>query len=151
MAVANLVSIFNPEKIILGGGVFGPAIQFISAIRDEAVKWAQPISMGQVELVSSKLGSDAGLYGAGFLALQERLTSCNFFFYMYKRNLVFAAACLGMLLFGIGLITLGAVAPDLKAKFQLNEISSGTLFFYFTSWYFNGFIIIWSGLRPFRL
>ena len=28
MAVANLVSIFNPEKIIFGGGVFGPAIQF---------------------------------------------------------------------------------------------------------------------------
>ena len=71
MAVANLVSIFNPEKIILGGGVFGPAIQFISAIRDEAIKWAQPISMSQVELISSKLGSDAGLYGAGFLALKE--------------------------------------------------------------------------------
>jgi glucokinase len=71
MAVANLVSIFNPEKIILGGGVFGPAIQFISAIRNEAIKWAQPISMRQVELMSSKLGSDAGLYGAGFLALQE--------------------------------------------------------------------------------
>ena len=48
---------------------------------------------------------------------------------MYKKNLVFAAACIGMLLFGIGLITLGAVTPDLKAKFQLNEISSGTLFF----------------------
>ena len=48
---------------------------------------------------------------------------------MYKKNLVFAAACLGMLLFGIGLITLGSVAPDLKAKFQLDEISSGTLFF----------------------
>lgn len=70
MAVANLVSIFNPEKIILGGGVFGPAIQFISAIRGEAGKWAQPISMGKVDLVSSKLGSDAGLYGAGFLALR---------------------------------------------------------------------------------
>jgi glucokinase len=71
MAVANLVSLFNPEKIILGGGVFGPANQFISAIHGEAGKWAQPISMGQVELVSSKLGSDAGLYGAGFLALRE--------------------------------------------------------------------------------
>ena len=71
MAVANLVSIFNPEKIILGGGVFGPAIQFISAIQNEAIKWAQPISMRQVELIGSKLGGDAGLYGAGFLALKE--------------------------------------------------------------------------------
>jgi FHS family glucose/mannose:H+ symporter-like MFS transporter len=47
---------------------------------------------------------------------------------MYKKNLVFAAACLGMLLFGIGLITLGSVAGDLKTKFKLDEVSSGTLF-----------------------
>lgn len=47
---------------------------------------------------------------------------------IYKRRLVFWAACMGMLLFGIGLITLGAVIPDLNEKFQLDEISSGTLF-----------------------
>jgi fucose permease len=33
-----------------------------------------------------------------------------------------------MLLFGTGLITLGSVAGDLKAKFNLDDISSGTLF-----------------------
>ena len=70
MAVANLVSLLNPEKIIFGGGVFGPARRFLSDIRIEAEKWAQPISIGQVELVGSKLGGDAGLYGAGFLALR---------------------------------------------------------------------------------
>ncbi len=47
---------------------------------------------------------------------------------LYKKNLVFTAACLGMLLFGIGLITLGSVAGDLKTKFNLDEISAGTLF-----------------------
>jgi fucose permease len=47
---------------------------------------------------------------------------------MYKKNLVFVAACLGLLLFGIGLITLGSVASDLQTKFRLEEISSGTLF-----------------------
>ncbi len=72
MAVANLVSLFNPEKIIFGGGVFGPAVQFISAIREEAAKWAQPISITQVSLESSVLGGDAGIYGAAFLALQNR-------------------------------------------------------------------------------
>ncbi len=46
----------------------------------------------------------------------------------YKRNLVFAACCFGMLLFGISLITLGAVAPDLKQKFLLDGRGSGTLF-----------------------
>lgn len=75
MAVANLVSIFNPEKIILGGGVFGPAIKFLSAIKEEALKWGQPISMKQVTLESSKLGGDAGIFGAGFLAIQEMQNS----------------------------------------------------------------------------
>ena len=47
---------------------------------------------------------------------------------MYKKRLVFGAACAGLLLFGMGLITLGSVAPNLKEKFHLDEISSGTLF-----------------------
>jgi len=70
MTVANLVSLFNPEKIIFGGGVFGPAAQFLGNIYAEARKWAQPISIKQVKLQASKLGGDAGFYGAGCLALQ---------------------------------------------------------------------------------
>jgi glucokinase len=71
MAVANLVSIFDPEKIILGGGVFGPAVRFIPEIRAEAAKWAQPISMKRVSVEPSALGNRAGLYGAGLLAMQQ--------------------------------------------------------------------------------
>ena len=71
MAVANLVSLFNPEKIIFGGGVFGPALQFLDQIYTEAKKWAQPISIQHVELVGSALGNDAGLLGAGYLALTD--------------------------------------------------------------------------------
>ena len=71
MAVANLVSLFNPAKIIFGGGVFGPAIKFLDAIYNEAKKWGQPISMGHVKLESAALGNEAGLYGAGFLALKD--------------------------------------------------------------------------------
>lgn len=72
MAVANLVSLFSPEKIIMGGGVFGPAIPLIPAIAAEAAKWAQPLSMQQVEIVASELGSHAGCWGAGLLALKAR-------------------------------------------------------------------------------
>ena len=71
MAIANLISIFNPEKILLGGGLFGPAIKFIPAIRDEAMKWAQPISAQQVSIEPSLLRSAAGIYGAAYLALQS--------------------------------------------------------------------------------
>jgi glucokinase len=71
MAAANLVSLFNPEKIIFGGGVFGPATKLIPAIKTEAIKWGQPISMTQVKFEGSALGTDAGVYGAGFLALKN--------------------------------------------------------------------------------
>lgn len=73
MVVANLVSLFNPEKIILGGGVFGPAAQFVAQIKAEADKWAQPISSQQVKLEISGMGGNAGLYGAGFLALNNSI------------------------------------------------------------------------------
>ncbi len=68
MAAGNLVSVLNPEKIIFGGGVFGPAVAFLKNIRIEAGKWAQPFSMQQVSFEASSLGGDAGLYGAGRLA-----------------------------------------------------------------------------------
>ncbi len=70
MAVANLVSLFNPETIVFGGGVFGPAVRLLDRIRVEAERWAQPISMRQVRLVASTLAGDAGLYGAARLAIQ---------------------------------------------------------------------------------
>jgi glucokinase len=69
MATANLVSLFNPETIVFGGGVFGPAVRFLDRIRADAQRWAQPIAMQQVRLVASALGGDAGLYGAARLAM----------------------------------------------------------------------------------
>lgn len=47
---------------------------------------------------------------------------------MYKKTPVFWGACMGMLLFGICLITMGSVAPALKEKFALDGIAAGTLF-----------------------
>lgn len=70
MAIANLVSIFNPQKIIFGGGVFGAAAILLPYIKAEAVQWAQPVSMAQVELCMAQTGSHTGLYGAAFLALK---------------------------------------------------------------------------------
>jgi len=73
MAVANLVSLFNPEKIIFGGGLFGPAVKLIPLIRQEAEKWAQPISIKKVTIESSGLEGDAGVFGAAYLALKNLL------------------------------------------------------------------------------
>jgi glucokinase len=71
MACANLVSLFNPEKIIFGGGVFGPATQFIDDIANEARRWAQPVAIKQVRFEPSQLSGDAALYGAAYLAMRK--------------------------------------------------------------------------------
>jgi glucokinase len=44
---------------------------FLDRIYAEAIKWAQPISIRQVKLEGSAFGHEAGLYGAGWLALKE--------------------------------------------------------------------------------
>lgn len=69
MAAANMVSLLNPEKIVWGGGVFGPAAQLLDRIYNEACRWAQPVAIKQVTFEKSHLSGEAGLYGAGYLAL----------------------------------------------------------------------------------
>ncbi len=71
MATANMISIFNPERIIFGGGVFGRAAQFLPRIADEASRWAQPVAGKHVRLETSRLDSDAALYGSAFLGLRR--------------------------------------------------------------------------------
>lgn len=71
MASANIVSLLNPEKIIWGGGVFGPAVKFIPEIYKESCKWAQPISIKQVEYLPSGCSGEAGLIGAAYLVLKQ--------------------------------------------------------------------------------
>jgi len=45
----------------------------------------------------------------------------------YNSKLVFMAACLGMLLFGIVLISLGSILPHLRDRFGLSDLSTGSL------------------------
>lgn len=71
MAAANLVSLLNPEMVIFGGGVFGPATRFLDAVYAEAQRWGQPIAMERVKFAASQLGDQAALFGAAYLAWEE--------------------------------------------------------------------------------
>jgi glucokinase len=77
MATANLISILDPQKIVFGGGVFGPAARFLPEIYAEAKKWAQPVSVSKVRFEKSALDGHAALYGAGFLAFQASYLDIN--------------------------------------------------------------------------
>ena len=58
---------------------------------------------------------------------------------MYNRKQVFAAACIGLLLFGIMLITLGSILPSINDKFKLQGVKTGSL-----TWIFPIGILIGS-------
>ncbi len=68
MGVANIVSLLNPEVVVLGGGLFQAADVFLEPVRREFKRWAQPLAARSVRIEPSKLGEDAGLYGCGKLA-----------------------------------------------------------------------------------
>jgi glucokinase len=70
MAVANLVSLFDPEMVVLGGGLFGPAAGELDRIVAEARQWAQPVSFAKMAVRVSELGPEACLFGTGELALR---------------------------------------------------------------------------------
>lgn len=68
MGIANIVSILNPQMIVLGGGLFQAGDLLLEPIRTGFKKWAQPLAAENVKIELSALGEDAGLYGAGKLA-----------------------------------------------------------------------------------
>jgi glucokinase len=71
MGIANIVSILNPEMIVLGGGLMQAADLFLEPMRQVMAEWAQPISAKQVRIEVTRLGEDAGLLGAARLAFDQ--------------------------------------------------------------------------------
>lgn len=65
IAVANLINLFNPEVVVLGGGVIDALQDEMMAIIVETAKdYAFSGSSKGVDIVASKLGDDAGIVGA---------------------------------------------------------------------------------------
>ena len=74
VGIANIVSLVNPEIVILGGGVGIQADLLMDPIRQVVLHNAQPTSAQAVQILPAKLGAKAGLLGAAkaILLCQER-------------------------------------------------------------------------------
>jgi len=68
MGLANIVSILNPEIVVLGGGLFQSDLRLLEPVRARVARWAQPLAVAAVRIEPSGLGEDAGLFGAAKLA-----------------------------------------------------------------------------------
>ena len=71
MGIANLISIFDPEIVVLGGGLMQASDLFLDGIRAAVPTWAQPVAAKLVRIETTALGEDAGLLGAARLAFLQ--------------------------------------------------------------------------------
>jgi glucokinase len=66
----NLVNLFNPEKIVIGGKVSRAWDYFIEYAMKVVGERAMKGQKEQVEIVQAECGDDAGILGAAFAALK---------------------------------------------------------------------------------
>jgi glucokinase len=67
-AVANLVSLFDPEIIVIGGGMAAAADLYLDSLKEAMVERAQPLAVRQVKIAVSRLGRTVNLIGCARLA-----------------------------------------------------------------------------------
>jgi glucokinase len=66
--IANIVSLLDPQVVILGGGMASAADLYLDALKDAMMERGQPLATKQVKVVVSKLGDKANLLGCARLA-----------------------------------------------------------------------------------
>jgi glucokinase len=76
IGIASLINIFNPERVVIGGGVKDAWPLFIGATHEEIMKRAFQVPAERTEIVPSSLGDDAGMVGAAAVAFELQNTRC---------------------------------------------------------------------------
>jgi glucokinase len=71
VGIACMTNIFEPEHIVIGGGLSGAGELYLEDARREAAARALPALWANVKLSLAKGGAAAGVIGAGVLAAQE--------------------------------------------------------------------------------
>ena len=71
IAIASLQNVFDVDMIVIGGGVANAWDLFIGAAQEEAKNRGFRAPMEKLSIKKSLLGDDAGILGAGYLALKE--------------------------------------------------------------------------------
>ncbi len=68
LGIAGLIAIFDPEMVVLGGGLMQAGDLMLDRIRSNALRWTQPVAAKHARIEKTALGEDAGLLGAARLA-----------------------------------------------------------------------------------
>jgi glucokinase len=68
VAIASLVNIFNPQVVVIGGGVIGAGELLLGPAREVVAQRALRPSRDEVRIVAARFGVEAGMIGAAALA-----------------------------------------------------------------------------------
>jgi glucokinase len=72
IAVANLINLFNPQVVVLGGGVIDAlGDEMMAIILETARDYGMSGAMKGVDIIASKNGDDAGIVGAAVVARRQ--------------------------------------------------------------------------------
>lgn len=71
LGIASIVNIFNPEMVVIGGGLSLAGDYLLNSVKEIALQNIMPPLRENVEIVLSKSGNNAGIIGAAGLAKIE--------------------------------------------------------------------------------
>jgi glucokinase len=70
VGVANLVNVFNPEVVVVGGGLIGAGDLLLAPARSVVAARALVPARDQVRIVPARFGDESGMLGAAALAFE---------------------------------------------------------------------------------
>jgi glucokinase len=73
VGLSNIANLFDPQTIVLNGGVIKAGESFLGVARDTLAAMSAAQRRRPMRLDVTTLGSDAGIVGAAALALDEAL------------------------------------------------------------------------------
>jgi glucokinase len=71
VAISSLVNIFNPQVVVIGGGVIGAGELLLAPARAEMAKRSLAPSRDVARIVAARFGVEAGMIGAAALAFDS--------------------------------------------------------------------------------
>lgn len=71
VGISSLINVFNPEKVVLCGGMIAAGERLFEPLREAATSQAFDVPARRVEIVPGELGHDSGVLGCAGVALER--------------------------------------------------------------------------------
>jgi glucokinase len=72
MAIANVITVYNPDCVVIGGGAIMNTPRLLNAVMKDIRKYATPPSLSNLKIKKAILGDDAGMIGAALLMMNKK-------------------------------------------------------------------------------